>query len=66
MSTLFILTMVTVLALPLTIIPGLFGMKNVGGVPFADRPGGFWFVVLFVGAIVAVGATLAIKLRNRA
>ena len=31
-ETLFILTVVTVLALPLTIIPGLFGM-NVGGVP---------------------------------
>ncbi len=64
-ETLFILTMVTVFALPLTIIPGLFGM-NVGGVPFADRSGGFWFVVLFVGAIVAVGATLAVKLRDRA
>jgi zinc transporter len=31
--TLFILTVVTVLALPLTIIPGLLGM-NVGGLPF--------------------------------
>jgi zinc transporter len=48
-ETLFILTVVTVLVLPLMIIPGLFGM-NVGGVPFADRPGGFWMVVLIVAA----------------
>ena len=63
-ETLFILTVVTVLALPLTIIPGLFGM-NVGGVPFADRPGGFWIVVLLVATIVALGATLVARLRDR-
>ena len=34
--TLFILTVVTVLALPLTIIPGLFGM-NVAGIPFSEQ-----------------------------
>ena len=33
--TLFILTVVTVLALPMTIIPGLFGM-NVAGMPFSE------------------------------
>ncbi len=33
--TLFVLTIVTVVALPLTIIPGFFGM-NVGGVPLAQ------------------------------
>ena len=32
--TLFVLTVVTVLTLPMVIIPGLFGM-NVGGVPFS-------------------------------
>ena len=63
-ETLFILTVVTVLALPLTIIPGLFGM-NVGGVPFAERPTGFWMVVFLVAAIVGVGATLVVRLRNR-
>ena len=42
-QTLFILTVVTVLALPLTIIPGFFGM-NVGGVPFSASSGGFWGV----------------------
>ncbi|MGH9242700.1 MAG: CorA family divalent cation transporter [Vicinamibacterales bacterium] len=63
-ETLFILTVVTVLALPLTIIPGLFGM-NVGGVPFAGRPRGFWIVVFLVAAIVGVGATLVVRWRNR-
>src|SRR5688500_3396569 len=63
-ETLFILTVVTVLALPLTIIPGLFGM-NVGGVPFADRPGGFWIVVFLVAAIVGLGAALVVRLRDR-
>jgi zinc transporter len=62
-ETLFILTVVTVLALPLTIIPGLFGM-NVGGVPFADRSGGFWMVVLIVAGVVGAGATLIVRLRR--
>ena len=34
--TLFILTVVTVLALPFNVIGGLFGM-NVGGIPFAEE-----------------------------
>lgn len=55
--TLFILTTVTVLALPMTIIPGLFGM-NVGGVPFAASPAGFWAVLVLVILIVGAGAAL--------
>jgi zinc transporter len=47
--TLFVLTVVTVLALPFNVIGGLFGM-NVGGIPFADSPAGFWLIVLLVGA----------------
>ena len=34
--TLFVLTVVTVLALPFNVIGGLFGM-NVGGIPFAEH-----------------------------
>jgi zinc transporter len=52
--TLFVLTAVTVLALPMMIIPGLFGM-NVGGVPF-QRHSGFWIVVAIVVAVTASGA----------
>jgi zinc transporter len=50
--TLFVLTMVTVIALPLTIIPGLFGM-NVGGVPFGSHAHGFWLAL--VVAILTAG-----------
>ena len=64
-ETLFILTVVTVLALPLTIIPGLFGM-NVAGIPFAERAAGFWIVLALVICVVAIAATIASRLRDRA
>ena len=57
-KTLFILTVVTVLALPLTIIPGMFGM-NVRGIPFSENEIGFWLVLLFVTGVVGLGAALA-------
>jgi zinc transporter len=41
---LFLLTIFTVLALPINIIAGLFGM-NVGGIPLADDKQGFWVIV---------------------
>lgn len=40
----FVLTAVTVTALPVNMAAGLLGM-NVGGVPFNDNPLGFWIVV---------------------
>jgi zinc transporter len=42
--TLFVLTLVTVLALPFNVIASLFGM-NVGGIPWAGSPYGFAIVV---------------------
>jgi zinc transporter len=38
-----------VLALPINIIAGLFGM-NVGGVPLAQSDQGFWIIVGLVAA----------------
>jgi zinc transporter len=52
--TLFVLTVVTVVALPMTIIPGLLGM-NVGGLPLRDEPWGFWLIVAQTTAL-AVGS----------
>ena len=47
--TLFLLTVVTVLALPVNLVAGLFGM-NVGGIPLSEHGHGFAVVVgtLFV------------------
>lgn len=52
---LYILTIVTVLALPFNIMGGLFGM-NVGGIPFEDNPNGFWLLVMLVSAVVLSAA----------
>lgn len=57
---LFVLTVVTVLALPINIMAGLFGM-NVGGIPLADHKQGFWIVVGIVLTITAGAAWLAFR-----
>ena len=44
---LFLLTVFTVLALPINIIAGLFGM-NVGGIPLNQDERGFWTIVVIV------------------
>lgn len=61
--TLFVLTIVTVLALPINLVAGLFGM-NVGGVPLAESPLGFHLVVGFLLAITALLAYLALGRRR--
>ena len=48
---LYILSVMTAVLLPMTIISGLFGM-NVGGLPLVDTPMGFW-VVTAVSVIIA-------------
>jgi zinc transporter len=57
---LFILTMVTVLALPINMVAGLLGM-NVGGIPLADHPHGFWLVISLVAAFTVAVAWLALR-----
>jgi zinc transporter len=39
---------------------GLFGM-NVGGIPLADHPHGFWIVVAIIATFTAVAAVLAFR-----
>lgn len=60
---LFVLTIVTVLALPINIIAGLLGM-NVGGIPLAQHPNGFWIVAGIV-ATFTVGAGWFVIRRQR-
>ncbi len=57
---LFVLTIVTVLALPINIIAGLLGM-NVGGIPLVDHPHGFWIVVVIIVTFTLVAGWLAFK-----
>lgn len=61
--TLAVLTVVTVLALPINLTSGLFGM-NVGGTPFSENPLGFEII-----ACVLIGITLSLAyialLRNK-
>ncbi|NIP18440.1 MAG: zinc transporter ZntB, partial [Xanthomonadales bacterium] len=49
----YMLTIVAAIFLPLTFISGLLGM-NVGGIPGADSPLGFWAIILLCLAIVLV------------
>lgn len=57
---LFVLTVVTVMALPINIMAGLFGM-NVGGIPLADHPAGFWIVVAVIVSFTAIAAWIVFR-----
>lgn len=59
----FTLTVVTVLALPINIIAGLLGM-NVGGIPLADSKHGFLIVALIVLTFTVVAGWLAFRRRD--
>lgn len=60
---LFMLTMVTVLALPINITAGFFGM-NVGGIPFAEDRHGFLWVIVLVAVFTSVAGWLAFRRRE--
>jgi zinc transporter len=57
---LFLLTIVTVLALPINILAGLFGM-NVGGIPLAEDSHGFWILLALVLGFTLVAGWLALR-----
>jgi zinc transporter len=57
---LFVLTIVTVLALPINIIAGLLGM-NVGGIPLADHPHGFWVIVAIIITFTVIAGWVAYR-----
>jgi zinc transporter len=61
--TLFLLTIVTVLALPINLVAGLFGM-NVGGIPLGAHPYGF---LIIAGTLLAMTSSVAwiVFLRRR-
>jgi zinc transporter len=59
-KTMLLLTAVTVILLPLTVISGVLGM-NVAGIPFADSPHAFWVVA---GILAVIGVVLLIVMRR--
>jgi zinc transporter len=61
---LFLLTIVTVMALPINLIAGLLGM-NVGGVPLSQHAHGFWIVLGFTAAFTGVVAWLLLRLQRQ-
>ncbi len=62
---LFTLTMVTVLALPINLVAGLMGM-NVGGIPWSEDGSGFWIMLTVIGALTGLIAWLMVhRLRPR-
>jgi zinc transporter len=61
--TLFILTLVTVLALPINLVAGLLGM-NVGGIPLAQHAQGFLVIVCSL-AVVTGALAYFLLLRRR-
>lgn len=60
---LLLLTVVTVLALPINILAGLFGM-NVGGVPLAQDTQAFRIVVAIIVSFTAVAAWVAFRKKH--
>jgi zinc transporter len=61
--TLFVLTIVTVLALPINLVAGLFGM-NVGGMPLAKHRHGFLIVVAILLLVTVLLAYVALGRRR--
>jgi zinc transporter len=61
--TLFTLTLVTVIALPINIVAGFFGM-NVGGIPLAENHHGFWLMVLIVAGFTVLLGWWVFRLRG--
>lgn len=61
--TLFVLTAVTVLALPINLIAGLFGM-NVGGIPLAEYRHGFAVIVVILISLTVTVGLLAMRARR--
>jgi zinc transporter len=60
---LFLLTIVTVMALPINLIAGLLGM-NVGGVPLSQHVHGFWIVLAFTATVTGAIAWVLLRLQR--
>ncbi|WP_017875840.1 CorA family divalent cation transporter [Janthinobacterium sp. CG_S6] len=60
---LYVLTIVTVLALPINIFAGMLGM-NVGGIPLAGHPHGFLIVAVVVLTFTVAAGLLVLRVQK--
>jgi zinc transporter len=56
------LTVISTLLLPPTFVAGAFGM-NVGGIPWAEEPEGFWMVLGFCVVLIAISYAVLRRFR---
>ncbi|RZI44418.1 magnesium transporter CorA [Herbaspirillum sp. HC18] len=61
---LYLLTTMTVLALPVNMVAGLFGM-NVGGIPLASDQTGFWTIVAFTATVTVIAAWMLLMRQKK-
>lgn len=59
---LYVLSIVTAIFLPMTLVTGIFGM-NLGGMPETQDPFGFWFGIAMMLALGALSITLMRRLK---
>jgi len=62
--TLYVLTVVTVLALPINLVAGLFGM-NVGGIPLSESAHGFFIIVAILLSLTTFFAVRTLGRREK-
>jgi len=55
-----ILTVISVITFPITLLATIFGMNTVHSMPFVNNPFGFWYLI-FIMVIVAVGMLIFFK-----
>jgi zinc transporter len=60
---LYVLSMLTAVFLPATLVTGLFGM-NTKGLPFSEEEGGFWFACL-IAVLAAIGVYILLIVAMR-
>lgn len=58
-----ILTIISVITFPLTLIATLFGMNVIGSMPFSNHPFGFWIIIGIIIIIITTMLTIFKKKR---
>ncbi|MFA6215275.1 MAG: magnesium transporter CorA family protein [Patescibacteria group bacterium] len=57
-DTMRILTIISVITFPLTLIAAIFGMNAISAMPFAQSPNGFWYIIGIMALILVSMLTI--------